>query len=174
TTCAGLAGRGRGGADRWGPLRRNAAVYLRSLVVLDQLAGVVRDSYRHSDAGSRIHLCGRAGVRARRNRAAPARAVRALLAFRLLDPRRARVRLSHLAAAPASAGVGHVPRLRALLRVDVPCGGPAGSDCRTMARTVRDQADGRGGFMNRRDFARLLAVGGAAPFLTPDLTWPRP
>ena len=25
--------------------------------------------------------------------------------------------------------------------------------------------------MNRRDFARLLAIGGAAPFLTPELTW---
>ena len=28
--------------------------------------------------------------------------------------------------------------------------------------------------MNRRDFARLLAVGGAAPLLTPDFAWPRP
>ena len=28
--------------------------------------------------------------------------------------------------------------------------------------------------MNRRDFARLLAVGGAAPFLAPDVSWPRP
>src|SRR5260370_3660271 len=28
--------------------------------------------------------------------------------------------------------------------------------------------------MNRRDFARLLAVGGAAPFLTPGMAWPRP
>jgi selenocysteine lyase/cysteine desulfurase len=27
--------------------------------------------------------------------------------------------------------------------------------------------------MNRRDFARLLAVGGAAPFFTPELTWAR-
>jgi isopenicillin-N epimerase len=28
--------------------------------------------------------------------------------------------------------------------------------------------------MNRRDFARLLAIGGAAPFLTPGAAWPRP
>src|SRR5438067_704951 len=28
--------------------------------------------------------------------------------------------------------------------------------------------------MNRRDFARLLALGGAAPFLTPGAAWPRP
>src|SRR5262249_519854 len=28
--------------------------------------------------------------------------------------------------------------------------------------------------MNRRDFARLLALGGAAPFLTPGTAWPRP
>jgi isopenicillin-N epimerase len=28
--------------------------------------------------------------------------------------------------------------------------------------------------MNRRDFARLLAIGGAAPFLTPATAWPRP
>jgi selenocysteine lyase/cysteine desulfurase len=28
--------------------------------------------------------------------------------------------------------------------------------------------------MNRRDFARLLAVGGAAPLLTPNFAWPRP
>src|SRR5919198_6143446 len=28
--------------------------------------------------------------------------------------------------------------------------------------------------MNRRDFARLLAIGGAAPFLTPGMAWPRP
>ncbi len=28
--------------------------------------------------------------------------------------------------------------------------------------------------MNRRDFARLLAIGGAAPFLTPGTAWPRP
>jgi isopenicillin-N epimerase len=28
--------------------------------------------------------------------------------------------------------------------------------------------------MNRRDFARLLAIGGAAPFLTPELAWPNP
>jgi isopenicillin-N epimerase len=28
--------------------------------------------------------------------------------------------------------------------------------------------------MNRREFARLLAVGGAAPFLTPGTAWPRP
>src|SRR5216683_1288277 len=27
--------------------------------------------------------------------------------------------------------------------------------------------------MNRREFARLLAIGGAAPFLTPELTWAR-
>ncbi|HEX3643993.1 MAG TPA: aminotransferase class V-fold PLP-dependent enzyme, partial [Vicinamibacterales bacterium] len=27
--------------------------------------------------------------------------------------------------------------------------------------------------MNRRDFARLLAIGGAAPFLTPSAAWPR-
>jgi len=27
--------------------------------------------------------------------------------------------------------------------------------------------------MNRRDFARLLAIGGAAPFLTPNAAWPR-
>ena len=27
--------------------------------------------------------------------------------------------------------------------------------------------------MNRRDFARLLAIGGAAPFLTPSTAWPR-
>ena len=27
--------------------------------------------------------------------------------------------------------------------------------------------------MNRRDFARLLAIGGAAPFLTPNTAWPR-
>jgi len=25
--------------------------------------------------------------------------------------------------------------------------------------------------MNRRDFARLLAIGGAAPFITPELAW---
>jgi hypothetical protein len=25
--------------------------------------------------------------------------------------------------------------------------------------------------MNRRDFARLLAIGGAAPFVTPQLAW---
>ena len=28
--------------------------------------------------------------------------------------------------------------------------------------------------MNRREFARLLAVGGAAPFITPAMAWPRP
>src|SRR5439155_4033485 len=28
--------------------------------------------------------------------------------------------------------------------------------------------------LNRRDFARLLAIGGAAPFLSPALGWPRP
>lgn len=28
--------------------------------------------------------------------------------------------------------------------------------------------------MNRRDFARLLALGGAAPFLAPGLAWPKP
>src|SRR5919198_1309444 len=28
--------------------------------------------------------------------------------------------------------------------------------------------------MNRREFARLLAVGGAAPFITPGMAWPRP
>jgi isopenicillin-N epimerase len=28
--------------------------------------------------------------------------------------------------------------------------------------------------MNRRDFARLLAIGGAAPFLAPGTAWPRP
>src|SRR5713226_9697622 len=28
--------------------------------------------------------------------------------------------------------------------------------------------------MNRREFARLLAIGGAAPFLAPDVAWPRP
>src|SRR5215475_1215769 len=28
--------------------------------------------------------------------------------------------------------------------------------------------------MNRREFARLLAIGGAAPFLTPGTAWPRP
>src|SRR3989441_6456531 len=28
--------------------------------------------------------------------------------------------------------------------------------------------------MNRRDFARLLAIGGAAPFLTPGTAWPNP
>jgi selenocysteine lyase/cysteine desulfurase len=28
--------------------------------------------------------------------------------------------------------------------------------------------------MNRREFARLLTIGGAAPFLTPALDWPRP
>ena len=28
--------------------------------------------------------------------------------------------------------------------------------------------------MNRRDFARLLALGGAAPFLAPGTAWPRP
>lgn len=28
--------------------------------------------------------------------------------------------------------------------------------------------------MNRREFARLLTIGGAAPFLTPALEWPRP
>ena len=28
--------------------------------------------------------------------------------------------------------------------------------------------------LNRRDFARLLAIGGAAPFLSPALAWPRP
>ena len=27
--------------------------------------------------------------------------------------------------------------------------------------------------MNRRDFARLLAIGGAAPFLSPNVAWPR-
>ena len=27
--------------------------------------------------------------------------------------------------------------------------------------------------MNRRDFARLLAIGGAAPFLSPNAAWPR-
>ena len=27
--------------------------------------------------------------------------------------------------------------------------------------------------MNRREFARLLAIGGAAPFVTPELTWAR-
>ena len=31
----------------------------------------------------------------------------------------------------------------------------------------------RGGIMNRRDFARLLAIGGAAPFLSPNVAWPR-
>ena len=31
-----------------------------------------------------------------------------------------------------------------------------------------------GGHMNRRDFARLLAIGGAAPFLTPGTAWPTP
>src|SRR5262249_8519784 len=30
-----------------------------------------------------------------------------------------------------------------------------------------------GGHMNRRDFARLLAIGGAAPFITPGTTWAR-
>src|ERR1700716_3964808 len=28
--------------------------------------------------------------------------------------------------------------------------------------------------MNRREFARLLAIGGAAPFLAPGTAWPRP
>jgi isopenicillin-N epimerase len=28
--------------------------------------------------------------------------------------------------------------------------------------------------MNRREFARLLTIGGAAPFLTPSVAWPRP
>jgi len=28
--------------------------------------------------------------------------------------------------------------------------------------------------VSRRDFARLLAIGGAAPFLSPALAWPRP
>src|SRR5256885_15993551 len=28
--------------------------------------------------------------------------------------------------------------------------------------------------MNRRDFARLLAIGGAAPFISPNVAWPRP
>src|SRR5579863_8172177 len=28
--------------------------------------------------------------------------------------------------------------------------------------------------MNRRDFGRLLAVGGVAPFVTPELAWSRP
>ena len=27
--------------------------------------------------------------------------------------------------------------------------------------------------MNRRDFARLLAFSGAAPFVTPEITWAR-
>ncbi len=27
--------------------------------------------------------------------------------------------------------------------------------------------------MNRRDFARLLAIGGAAPFITPEVAWAR-
>ena len=27
--------------------------------------------------------------------------------------------------------------------------------------------------MNRRDFARLLAIGGAAPFVSPNAAWPR-
>jgi isopenicillin-N epimerase len=29
-----------------------------------------------------------------------------------------------------------------------------------------------GGFMNRRDFARILALGGAVPFVTPTMAWP--
>ena len=28
--------------------------------------------------------------------------------------------------------------------------------------------------MNRREFARLLAIGGAVPFVTPKLAWARP
>ena len=27
--------------------------------------------------------------------------------------------------------------------------------------------------MNRREFARLLAIGGAVPFVTPELSWAR-
>ena len=27
--------------------------------------------------------------------------------------------------------------------------------------------------MNRREFARILAIGGAVPFVTPDLAWAR-
>jgi len=28
--------------------------------------------------------------------------------------------------------------------------------------------------MNRREFARLLAIGGAVPFVTPEITWAKP
>src|SRR3954454_18057079 len=54
--------------------------------------------------------------------------------------------------------------------------GHATSCCR--ARGVESRAEpgdtGVGGRMNRREFARLLAIGGAAPFMSPNVAWPRP
>ena len=52
----------------------------------------------------------------------------------------------------------------------------SGNGRRSRARATRvgnTHAAAAGGLMNRRDFARLIAIGGAAPFLTPSVAWPK-
>src|SRR5205823_3145412 len=95
--------------------------------------------------------------------------------------RRAGVRLRELALAPQSAGLGERDGLGGVHRADV--------RGRARARSLPGAASGRisracdpvrgvesvveGGRMNRREFARLLAIGGAVPFVTPEITWAR-
>src|SRR5438132_6340598 len=101
---------------------------------------------------------------------------RAQLAICILDSRRAGVRLRHVADPQSAAAVGRACRVRRVLRIDVRGGSPQGahSAMASGGRWIQSAVNWfEGGDMNRREFARLLTIGGAAPFLTPGFDWPR-
>ena len=87
-------------------LHRVAPGDLRAVVVLDQLADLLRDSHRRDDGGLRGAVRGGAGGEPVRGGVHGARAVRAPVAVRVLDSRRAGVRVRDVAAARPAAAVG--------------------------------------------------------------------
>ena len=112
--------RDRRGAHRVRVLHRRPAVDLPRLVVLDQLADVVRDPRRDPDDRAVGDL--RVRWSSSRNRdtrstlravvAIAARPARPQLAVHLLDPRGAGLRLRELAVAQPAAALGHGRRVR--------------------------------------------------------------
>src|SRR5213079_1778808 len=96
TPRAGGVGAGRRGARRAGVLHRRPAVHLPGVVVLDELADVVRNPPRDPDSVAVGDLRAGGTCRAAGRSITPARAARPAFAVRVLDSRRAGVRLFEL------------------------------------------------------------------------------
>src|SRR5262245_17616545 len=172
------AGGGWKRAGRPWLLRCVASHDLRGAVVLlDEFADVFRGPDRDLDGRARDAV-----VCSASSRVESAGGARPRFSLRVLDSRRARLRLRKLAMAPSPAAVGLGARIRRIHGPDVPRRRLARPVLADVERAPRDFAcaagqltlqSREGGRMNRRDFARLLAISGAAPFVTPDVAWAR-